>query len=224
MKKTFCASIILRLILISAQAFALTDSEYRVMMKNYDFARADKELNSTWKRISRTLSGAVLEQLREEQREWLRTTRDNEADTLIDEGFSRSEAYAEATQKRTHELLKAEFLYAPAKGVQTFYKHRDSETWLRVRILNPKTMETECKFFLLWTDGNGHEAIAELNDRGRIINGVFTFSDRKYDSFTITIVFRRDDDTVEVTANDSARFHIGTDDPFEGSYHKFTAE
>lgn len=69
MKKTFCTLIILILIFISAQAFALTDSEYRVMMKNPDFAQADKELNSTWKRISRTLSGSVLERLKEEQHE-----------------------------------------------------------------------------------------------------------------------------------------------------------
>lgn len=224
MKKTFCTLIILILIFISAQAFALTDSEYRVMMKNPDFAQADNELNSTWKRISRTLSGSVLERLKEEQHEWLRTTRDNEADNLIEEGFSRSEAYAEATQKRVHELLKAEFLYAPAKGLQTFYKHRDSDTWIKVRILNRKTMETECKFFLLWTDGSDKQAMTALSGRGRIRNGVFTFSDKKYDGFTVTIVFRRDDDTVEVTANDSARFHIGTDDPFEGPYHKFSAE
>lgn len=224
MKKTFCTSIIFVMLFISAQAFALTDSEYRVMMKYTDFARADRRLNDIWKRVSRTLSGSVLEQLKEEQREWLRTTRDNEADNLINEGFSRAEAYTEATKKRVHELLKAEFLYAPSKGVQTFYKHRDSETWLRVRILNRKTMETECKFFLLWTDGDGREAIAELNGKGRIRNGVFTFSDIQYDGFTVTIVFRRDNDTVEVTANDSARFHIGTDDSFEGSYHKFTAE
>lgn len=85
-------------------------------------------------------------------------------------------------------------------------------------------MEMECKFFLLWTNGRGREDITELNGRGRIRNGIFTFSDKKYDSFTVTIVFRRDDDTVEVTANASTRFHIGTDDPFEGSYHKFSAE
>ena len=85
-------------------------------------------------------------------------------------------------------------------------------------------MEIECKFFLLWTDGSGREAMTELNGRGRSRNGVFTFSDKKYNGFTVTIVFWRDNDAVEVTANDSARFHIGTDDPFEGSYHKLPAE
>ena len=59
----------------------------------------------------------MLEQLKEEQHEWLKTTRDNEADNLIEEGFSRTEAYAEATEKRVHaRFSRLNFFTLPLKS------------------------------------------------------------------------------------------------------------
>ena len=52
MLRKFYAALILLLTFCSVPAFALSDSEYRTMMKNPDFARSDRELNKVWKKVS----------------------------------------------------------------------------------------------------------------------------------------------------------------------------
>lgn len=69
MMKKLCAVVFLVTAVLCVPSFALSDAEYRTMMKNPDFARADRRLNDTWKKVSRTLSGSALQRLKENQRE-----------------------------------------------------------------------------------------------------------------------------------------------------------
>ena len=96
-------------------AFALSDNEYAQLMKNAAFAKADRELSKAWKAAQTKLAKNknALNNLRKDQREWVRTGRDEEAEALMDEeGWSKLKAYTEATKARTAYLpeLAQEYL------------------------------------------------------------------------------------------------------------------
>ena len=103
MKKFFA---VIALVLLSASAcFALTDSEYLRMKKNNaDFARADKRLSQVWTKLKGSLSKRAFSELQELQREWLDSGRDEAAQSYMDDGYSRVEAYTMATSDRADEL------------------------------------------------------------------------------------------------------------------------
>lgn len=217
MAKKFYAALVLLLMFCSVSAFALSNSEYRSMMKNSDFARADKELNNVWKRLTKLLSGSALEQIKSEQREWVSSGRDFKAEELIDEDYSRVEAYTEAVNQRVHKLTKIEF--TSAKNADC-YKHEEANVWLNIRRL--KNSQAEAKFLVLWIDGRGSEAMEIISGKGRIKNGSFSFTDNKHQfegqDFHVTINFDGGN-SVSVTTPDPVRFHVGTDEGFEGTYY-----
>ncbi len=92
------------MLLFCVPAFALSDSEYRKLMKNSDFAKADRELTRAYNQAKEELSPKDFASLKESQREWIRSGRDEEAQALIDEGLSRTKAYTRATQNRTEAI------------------------------------------------------------------------------------------------------------------------
>ena len=105
MRKIFAA--LMLLVLSASMSFALTDAEYLKMKKtNADFARADKRLSQVWKRLKGSVSKEVFTELQEYQREWIDSGRDIEAQGLMDEGYSRVEAYTMATSDRADALPK----------------------------------------------------------------------------------------------------------------------
>lgn len=103
MKRIFA---VISFVLITAgSAFALSDSEYlRMRRNNVAFARADKILSNVWTNLKRSLPKNVFAQLQKEQREWIASGRDEEAEEYIEQGYSRAEAYTMATKDRA-ELL-----------------------------------------------------------------------------------------------------------------------
>ncbi len=102
--KRFVAALLL-LTMMSSPAFCLSDSEYLRMRKsNSDFARADKRLNQVWANLRKSLPKSVFAQLDKLQREWVRTGRDEEAESLMSDGYSRMEAYTIATNDRADAL------------------------------------------------------------------------------------------------------------------------
>ncbi len=104
--KRFFSALLLMMLMISP-AFALSDSEYLRMRKgNTDFSRADKRLNNTWNHLRRTLPKKIFAQLDKLQREWIKSGRDEDAAALMDEGYSRAEAYTIATNDRADSLPK----------------------------------------------------------------------------------------------------------------------
>ncbi|MCR5347400.1 MAG: SH3 domain-containing protein [Fretibacterium sp.] len=98
------------LLLLTVPALALSDADYWKMMKDRDFARADKALTQAWNKAKKsfpdTKAGrAAFKRLRDDQREWIRNGRDANAQDLIGmEGYSRVEAYAEVTRERAKYL------------------------------------------------------------------------------------------------------------------------
>ena len=104
-----------------ANAFALSDNEYAQLMKNAAFKRADQALSKAWKAAQTKLSKNknALDKLRQDQREWIKNGRDEEAEALMDDnGWSKLKAYTEATKARTEYLpkLAQEFLGGSAKA------------------------------------------------------------------------------------------------------------
>lgn len=100
-------SVLALIFLLSVPAFGLTDAEYLRMRKsNADFARADRQLNQVWSRLKKSLPKNVFTRLDKLQREWVKSGRDEEAASLIEEGYSRMEAYTMATSDRADSLPK----------------------------------------------------------------------------------------------------------------------
>ena len=99
MKKVFA---VLALVLAFAgTAFALSDSEYLSLKKsNADFARADKRLAQVYGKLKDALSKKEFAELKDAQLEWINSGRDEEAEALMNEGYSRAEAYTMATNDR----------------------------------------------------------------------------------------------------------------------------
>ena len=102
--KRFVTVLALMSLMISP-AFGLSDKEYLRMRKsNVDFARADRRLNQVWTNLKRSLPRKIFSQLDELQREWVSSGRDDEAAALMDNGYSRIEAYTIATNDRADAL------------------------------------------------------------------------------------------------------------------------
>ena len=102
--KHILSATLLTLILAGA-AFGLSDKEYARMMKSSKaFREADKFMNECYKECRQTLPRSEFESVAEEQREWIKSWRDEEAQSFIDDGMSRAEAYAKVTEMRAHDL------------------------------------------------------------------------------------------------------------------------
>lgn len=100
-------SVLALIFLLSVPAFGLSDSEYLRMRKsNADFARADRNLNQVWSRLRKSLPKNVFTRLDRLQREWVKSGRDEEAASLMEDGYSRIEAYTMVTNDRADSLPK----------------------------------------------------------------------------------------------------------------------
>ena len=86
-------------------AFALSDSEYRSMMKNPIFANADKALNTAWKSAKSNLSSYEFENLKKDQQRWIKSGREAEAKALMKQ-YSKVEAYARVTNSRAQYIMQ----------------------------------------------------------------------------------------------------------------------
>ena len=62
-----------------AQRGALTDAEYKQMLKDPDFAKAERSLNAAWESAKKSMKAKDFETLEQEQARWLSSGRDAEA-------------------------------------------------------------------------------------------------------------------------------------------------
>ena len=218
MKKKFFLSLLFLVTILATSVFALNDAEYKKMMKNPEFARADKRLNQTWKKASNSLKGAALDRLKKNQREWINEGRDYVANGFIEEGYSRVEAYTIATNMRSDELptIVKSISSAPSrKEVQGSYTRRDrrgGSSDLEVRLLNSKTSEVEVNFSAVSDTGN----TGEWNGRGRIRNGVLEIYDEEAEAYA-TLNFNGDKVEVET---EGLEFYLGMDVTLDGTYFR----
>ena len=134
---------------LAGPAAGLSDAEYREMMKDRNFARADGALNETWSRILKEggLSKAGIKALKADQAEWVRKGRDTQARLIMENGYAALEAYTTATGMRTEalpDLTERIFLQDRPDGPQGYYVRREDgrETgWLSVRWIDKEAGE-----------------------------------------------------------------------------------
>ena len=131
----------LAVLTLAGPAAGLSDAEYREMMKDPDFAKADRALNEEWSRLLKEggLSKAGIKALKAVQAEWVRKGRDVQAKLIMESGYTALEAYTTATGMRTEalpDLTERIFLQDRPDGPQGYYVRREDgrETgWLSVR-------------------------------------------------------------------------------------------
>ena len=80
-------------------ASALSDKEYRQLIKNQSFSDADKALNEAWTNAKNSLSEKDFNALKKSQTRWIKSGRDNEARQLLKK-LSRVQAYTLVTNSR----------------------------------------------------------------------------------------------------------------------------
>ena len=112
MRKIFSpASLVLVAAVFSVSpSFALSDAEYTEMYRTSPyFKAADDELTQTWKQTTQVLSPKDKKSLLQEQRQWLRSERDEEAHALMRQGIRKDCAYAKAIKSRIASLRYAAY-------------------------------------------------------------------------------------------------------------------
>ncbi len=103
MRRVF--AVVCAVLVLASSALALSDKEYRQMKKSSpSFAGADKELNQVWKEALKVLGKTELNELKQQQKKWTASGRDQDAKRHIEEGMTRVEAYTAATNDRVHVL------------------------------------------------------------------------------------------------------------------------
>lgn len=100
MRKILCAAFAL-VIILEVSAFALGESDYRELLKDSEFASADKALHQAWSDAKKAMTQEEFDALKTDQREWAKTLRDEEAEELMDfQGYSKVMAYIAVTNER----------------------------------------------------------------------------------------------------------------------------
>ena len=162
------------LFLISSSALALSDSEYKELMKDSSFADSEKELAKVWAEAKK-LPAKFFEHLQKEQREWVSHGRDERAESLMkaDKTLSRSEAYAQETGSRVEAINSAidAASLTPEKLSDGFFICNDNGKYIELSI----TLE----------DGNltaeftGNDGKLIWKSDGKISENVLTLSGEK---------------------------------------------
>ena len=71
------------LTLFCAPVLAISQDEYAALMRNSDFARADKRINTLWDKVQRIAPQSVLNFLKQAQTEWWNYNLDSRAEGFI---------------------------------------------------------------------------------------------------------------------------------------------
>ena len=89
----------------SSGAFALSEEEYRILVQSSpEYRKAEKELAIAWKKAVQSLKkteGMAIRELRDDQRDWIATKRDAEAEAYMAKGMKKAAAYTKVTRERT---------------------------------------------------------------------------------------------------------------------------
>ncbi len=100
---------IISVCIFATPSFALSDAEYRYLKsQSYEYRQADNELTVEWKRVMKIAEGSWRKEILDEQRNWVKYKRDKDARDFMSKGFGRTDAYIQATIKKTNELRNIE--------------------------------------------------------------------------------------------------------------------
>ena len=113
MKRIFSA--LLLIVVLAGSAFGLSDKEYLRMKDNSaEFREADEFLTECYDECRDTLPRAKFKQIQQEQREWVKSGRDEQAGWFMEKGYSRIDAYTKATEMRADDLHQICVIYRNA--------------------------------------------------------------------------------------------------------------
>ena len=91
-------------------AFALSNADYEKLLKTSPIVKkADAQLNDIWKHVFKPLSGDYRKQILNDQRNWIKYERDNDAQEFMQSGMSKEKAYEKAIEKRINRLRVIEY-------------------------------------------------------------------------------------------------------------------
>ena len=112
----------LMLVLCAVPSYALSDAEYTQMMKDKNFAQADKQLTQAYRAALKTLAKnkTAQEKFRQLQREWIASGRDEDAEAMMSR-YNRTRAYTMATRARAEDLpgIAQELLKSSSRSTPT---------------------------------------------------------------------------------------------------------
>ena len=113
MKRIFSA--LLLMVVLAGSAFGLSDKEYlRMKSSSKEFREADEFLTECYDECRDTLPPAKFRQIQQEQREWVKSGRDEQAGWFMEKGYSRIDAYTKATEMRADDLHQICVIYRNA--------------------------------------------------------------------------------------------------------------
>ena len=202
-------SIITIIFVFCAPAFALSDSEYLKIKKNPDFAKADRELTRAYNDAKDSMTKSEFSKLKNSQRQWIAKGRDQHAKILINDGYSKIEAYTEATLARAQEIRNEMTLSTlNADDIEGYYDNgNDFYLYIGWKKRAKNLLEVS-----LSSDGEEWKGTGTLDGDIIIANYGGT-------SVTVTII---DEDTVKITSNSAFRRAVGfdADDTYSRHYGK----
>ena len=198
----------LAVLTLAGPAAGLSDAEYREMMKDPDFAKADRALNEEWSRLLKEggLSEAGIKALKADQAEWVRKGRDAAAKRyMMEDGYTALEAYTSVTAMRVDALphiVEPIFLKDRSDGPQGYYVRSEDgrETGrLSVRWIDKEAGEVSVGVEAILDPDSDKFEIRTLFGEGTVRKGVLEV-DGDYDGQgSATLTFQGD--RVQVVAS-----------------------
>ena len=201
---------------------ALTDAEYREMLKDPGFVAADKALNQAWAEAKKVMPKAAFEALKKEQGAWVAKGRDTEVKEFMKNGMEAPKAYALVTEMRMRAIQTAAedaFLMGNPSGVQGFYVRKGKggeDGWLKV--YNRSLPNLEAKIEAVRETSPGNANVGELSGRGRLKDGVAEFVDPEAEEARMTVTFKGDTATVTTSLEFKQSGWCGMGVVLDGTY------
>ena len=208
-------SIVAIIFIYSVPAFALSDAEYLKMKKDPEFAKADRELTRAYNQAKKSMSKEDFADFREDQRQWIARDRDVRAKTFMEDGYSKVEAYTEATLERARgiraELSVMALELIDVREIDDAYYDNGKDSYLHLSLYDYSGMAFEITF-----SGQGDRI--ELSGVYDYDNKTMNASDGDLKA-TLTFI---DEDTVRVKVNSPFRraFSVDAEGTYERHYGK----
>lgn len=208
--------------ILAGSALALTDAEYREMLKDPGFVAADKALNQAWAEAKKVMPKAAFEALKKEQGAWVAKGRDTEAKEFMKNGMEAPKAYALVTEMRMRAIQTAAedaFLMGNPSGVQGFYVRKGKggeDGWLKV--YNRTLPNLEAKIEAVRETSPGNANVGELSGKGRLKDGVAEFVDPEAEEARMTVTFKGDTATVTTSLEFKQSGWCGMGVVLDGTY------
>ena len=208
-------AVIAIILVFAVPAFALSDAEYLKMKKDPKFAAADKELTRAYNEAKKSMTKEDFAEFKKDQRQWIARDRDVRAKTFMEDGYSKVEAYTEATLERARgirAMLSAATLeLIDVREIDDAYYDNGKNSYLHLSLYDYSGMAFEVNF-----SGQGDKI--ELD-------GVYDYDNKTMDASdgdlkaTLTFI---DEDTVRVKVNSPFRraFSVDADGTYERHYGK----